>query len=80
MATHTDGSGPSPDPARGPAPDPRGRAAEVPGSTAVPAPQSPGGLLSRRLLLVELVVVLALSLGRSAVYSVVDLLEAATAP
>lgn len=86
MATHTDGSGPSPDPARGPAPDPRGRAAraaeaaEVPGSTAVPAPQSPGGLLSRRLLLVELVVVLALSLGRSAVYSVVNLLEAATAP
>ena len=36
--------------------------------------------LSRRLLVVELVIVLAVSLGRSAVYSVVNLLEAATRP
>ncbi|HYO39894.1 MAG TPA: CPBP family intramembrane glutamic endopeptidase [Nocardioidaceae bacterium] len=36
--------------------------------------------VGRRLLLAEVVLVLALSLGRSAVYAVVNLLEAATAP
>jgi membrane protease YdiL (CAAX protease family) len=37
-------------------------------------------LLGRRLLVVEVVVVLALSLGRSGVYALVNLLESATAP
>ena len=40
----------------------------------------PAALLSRKLILVELVVVLALSLGRSGVYALVRLVEAATAP
>ena len=40
----------------------------------------PGRALSRRLLTVEVVLVLALSLGRSGVYALVNLLESATAP
>jgi hypothetical protein len=36
--------------------------------------------LTRRLLIVEVVVVLALSLGRSGVYALVDLVASATAP
>ena len=43
-------------------------------STSTPAP------LSRRLLVFEVVIVLALSLGRSGVYAFVNLLESATAP
>lgn len=43
-------------------------------------PRGGPGVLARRLVLVELALVLALSLGRSAVYAVVDLVAAATAP
>ena len=41
---------------------------------------SPSTSLSRRLLVVEVLIVLALSLGRSGVYALVNLVEAATAP
>ena len=39
-----------------------------------------GVLRTRRLIIIEITVVLAVSLGRSAVYSMISLLEAATAP
>jgi hypothetical protein len=45
-----------------------------------PGPAPSSSLPSRGLLVVELVIVLALSLGRSAVYSVVSLIAAATEP
>ncbi len=51
--------------------------------TAKPAEESSAPVLSasdRRLIVVELVIVLSLSLGRSAVYSVVSLIASATAP
>ena len=41
---------------------------------------TPGGGIGRRLLLAEVLLVLALSLGRSGVYALVNLLESATAP
>ncbi len=44
---------------------------------STPATSSP---LSRRLMVVEVVLVLALSLGRSGIYALVNLLESATAP
>ena len=47
---------------------------------AGPAGARASALLSRRLLVVEVVLVLAVSLGRSAVYAAVNLLESATAP
>jgi hypothetical protein len=51
----------------------------TPGSTPSSTPSSPL-LPSRGLLVAELVIVLALSLGRSAIYSMVRIVEAATAP
>jgi len=47
---------------------------------AEPVLDTPVGRLTRRLLVAEVVLVLALSLGRSGVYALVDLLESATAP
>lgn len=44
------------------------------------APATPAGTLTRRLLAAELCLVLALSLGRSGVFAVVDLVASATAP
>jgi membrane protease YdiL (CAAX protease family) len=51
-----------------------------PGALETPAPTEPAWPLSRKLLVVELVIVLALSLGRSAIYALVRLIGAATAP
>jgi membrane protease YdiL (CAAX protease family) len=45
-----------------------------------PAGTTPASALTRRLLVVEVVVVLALSLGRSGVYALVNLIASATAP
>jgi membrane protease YdiL (CAAX protease family) len=49
-------------------------------SSSRPGRPTPAPTLSRRLLLAEVVLVLALSLGRSGVYALVDLIASATAP
>lgn len=51
-----------------------------PGAPETPAPTDSAWPLSRKLLVIELVIVLALSLGRSATYALVRLIGAATAP
>jgi membrane protease YdiL (CAAX protease family) len=51
-----------------------------PGTTASSRPADTAKLPSRRLLVIELVIVLALSLGKSGVYALVRLIAAVTAP
>ncbi|WP_346386280.1 CPBP family intramembrane glutamic endopeptidase [Nocardioides sp.] len=51
-----------------------------PAAAAVTAPADSGWLPNRRLVVIELVIVLSLSLGRSGIYALVQLIGAATAP
>jgi membrane protease YdiL (CAAX protease family) len=51
-----------------------------PAAVGASGPADPARLPSRKLLVIELVIVLSLSLGRSAIYALVRLIAAATAP
>ena len=61
-------------------PQPDTRAVTSATATAGPQPSDSALLPSRKLLVIELVIVLALSLGRSGIYALVRLIGAATAP
>jgi membrane protease YdiL (CAAX protease family) len=61
-------------------PRPDTRAVTTATATAGPQPTDAALLPSRKLLVIELVIVLALSLGRSGIYALVRLIGAATAP